>query len=66
MPILEIKGFKKSFGKTQVLNGVDFSMDEGEVLSVIGSSGSGKTTLLRCINFLERADEGEISSIQCA
>ena len=60
MPILEIKGFKKSFGKTQVLNGVDFSMDEGEVLSVIGSSGSGKTTLLRCINFLERADEGEI------
>ena len=45
MPILEIKGFKKSFGKTQVLNGVDFSMDEGEVLSVIGSSGSGKTTL---------------------
>ena len=60
MPILEIKGFKKSFGRTQVLNGVDFSMDEGEVLSVIGSSGSGKTTLLRCINFLERADEGEI------
>ena len=60
MPILEIKGFKKSFGKTQVLNGVDFSMDEGEVLSVIGSSGSGKTTLLRCINFLERADKGEI------
>ena len=60
MPILEIKGFKKSFGKTQVLNGVDFSMNEGEVLSVIGSSGSGKTTLLRCINFLERADEGEI------
>ncbi len=60
MPILEIKGFKKSFGKTQVLCGVDFSMNEGEVLSVIGSSGSGKTTLLRCINFLERADEGQI------
>ena len=58
MPILEIKGFKKSFGKTQELNGDHFSMDEGEVLSVIGSSGSGKTTLLRCINFLERADEG--------
>ena len=60
MPTLEIKGFKKSFGKTEVLKGVNFSMEEGEVLSVIGSSGSGKTTLLRCINFLERADEGQI------
>ncbi len=60
MPTLEIKGFKKSFGKTEVLKGVNFSMEEGEVLSVIGSSGSGKTTLLRCINFLERADEGKI------
>lgn len=60
MPTLKIKGFKKSFGKTEVLKGVNFSMEEGEVLSVIGSSGSGKTTLLRCINFLERADEGQI------
>ena len=58
MAILEVKNIKKTFGKVQVLKGVDFSMYEGEVLSVIGSSGSGKTTLLRCINFLERADEG--------
>lgn len=43
-----------------MLKGVDFSMDEGEIISIIGSSGSGKTTLLRCINFLERADKGQI------
>lgn len=60
MKILEIKNLHKSFGKTHVLKGVDFSMEEGEVLSVIGSSGSGKTTLLRCINFLETADKGQI------
>lgn len=60
MKILEIKNLYKSFGKTEVLKGVNFSMEEGEVVSVIGSSGSGKTTLLRCINFLERADRGEI------
>ncbi len=60
MSILEIKNLKKSFGKVEVLKGVDFSMNEGEVVSIIGSSGSGKTTLLRCINFLERADEGQI------
>ncbi len=60
MSILEIKNLKKRFGKTEVLKGVNFSMNEGEVVSIIGSSGSGKTTLLRCINFLERADEGQI------
>ncbi|MDO5310954.1 MAG: amino acid ABC transporter ATP-binding protein [Clostridia bacterium] len=60
MSILEVRGLKKSFGKTDVLKGVDFSMEEGEVLSVIGSSGSGKTTMLRCINFLETADSGQI------
>lgn len=60
MSILEIKNLKKNFGKVEVLKGVDFSMNEGEVVSIIGSSGSGKTTLLRCINFLERADEGQI------
>ncbi len=60
MAILEIKNLKKTFGKTQVLKGVDFSMEEGEVVSVIGASGSGKTTLLRCINFLEKADSGQI------
>ncbi len=61
MPVLEVKGIKKSFGKTEVLKGLDFSLNKGEVLSIIGSSGSGKTTLLRCLNFLEFADEGVIS-----
>ena len=60
MAILEIKNLTKSFGKTEVLKGVDFSMEKGEVVSVIGSSGSGKTTFLRCINFLEKADKGTI------
>ncbi len=60
MEILRIENLKKRFGKTEVLNGVNFSMNEGEVVSIIGSSGSGKTTLLRCINFLERSDEGKI------
>lgn len=61
MALLEVKGLKKSFGKTEVLKGIDFSIEKGEVLSIIGSSGSGKTTLLRCINFLEFAEEGTIS-----
>ncbi len=60
MAILEIQGLKKSFGKTEVLKGIDFSMNEGEVVSIIGSSGSGKTTLLRCIDFLGIADQGKI------
>lgn len=60
MAILEVKNIHKSFGKEQVLKGIDLSLEKGEVLAIIGSSGSGKTTLLRCINFLERADKGEI------
>ena len=47
MAILEVKNLRKSFGKTEVLKGIDFSLEKGEVLSIIGSSGSGKTTLLR-------------------
>ncbi len=61
MSILEVAGLEKSFGKTQVLKGVSFTLEKGEVLSVIGSSGSGKTTLLRCINSLETADHGRIA-----
>ncbi len=61
MSILEVKGIYKKFGKTEVLRGIDFSMEEGEVLSIIGSSGSGKTTLLRSISFLETADEGTVT-----
>ncbi len=60
MPILEVKNLVKSFGKTEVLKGIDFSLEKGEVLSIIGSSGSGKTTLLRCLNFLEFAEGGSI------
>ena len=60
MPILEVKNIKKSFGKTEVLKGVSFSLEKGQVLAIIGSSGSGKTTLLRCLNFLETPNEGEI------
>ena len=61
MALLEIRNIKKNFGKTQVLKGIDFSLERGEVLSIIGSSGSGKTTLLRCLNFLETPSEGTIS-----
>ncbi len=57
---LEVKGLTKSFGGTAVLKGIDFTLEQGQVLSIIGSSGSGKTTLLRCINSLETADGGEI------
>ena len=58
--MVEISGVKKSFGETQVLKGIDLSVEKGDAVAVIGPSGSGKTTLLRCINFLERADEGEM------
>lgn len=61
MSILEVRDLKKSFGKTEVLKGVSFNLEEGEVLSIIGSSGSGKTTILRCINQLETADSGYIN-----
>ena len=60
MTVLEVKNIYKSFGRNHVLRGIDFSLDQGEVLSIIGSSGSGKTTLLRCLNSLEFADEGQI------
>ena len=60
MAILEIKNLHKSFGKIEVLKGVDLSLEKGEVLAIIGSSGGGKTTLLRCINYLELAEEGTI------
>ena len=61
MVLLEANNIKKSFGKTEVLKGISFSLNQGEVLAIIGSSGSGKTTLLRCLNFLEMPDEGTIT-----
>lgn len=60
MALLEVNGIFKRFGKTEVLKGIDFSMEKGEVLAIIGSSGSGKTTLLRCMNFLETPDAGSM------
>ncbi len=60
MAVLQVNNLKKGFGKTAVLQGVSFSLDQGQVLAIIGSSGSGKTTLLRCLNFLETPDSGEI------
>ena len=60
MAQIEVKNLIKSFGDVEVLKGVNFSLEKGEVLSIIGSSGGGKTTLLRCLNFLEIASSGEI------
>ena len=61
MALLQVDNIKKSFGKTEVLKDISFSLDCGKVLTIIGSSGSGKTTLLRCLNFLENPDSGTIS-----
>ncbi len=61
MAILEVRNLNKSFGSNHVLKGINFDLEEGKVLSVIGSSGSGKTTLLRCITSLETAEEGKIT-----
>ena len=58
MSMLEIRGVKKSFGGTQILKGVDLTVEKGDVVAILGPSGSGKTTFLRCVNFLERADDG--------
>lgn len=58
---LEVKNITKSFGELEVLRGIDFSLERGEVLAIIGSSGSGKTTLLRSLNFLETPDTGSIA-----
>ena len=60
MSILEVEHIQKSFGNTEVLKDISFSLEKGQVVSIIGSSGSGKTTLLRCLNFLERPDSGII------
>jgi len=61
MAILEVKDLEKRFDSLRVLHGINFSLEKGEALAIIGSSGSGKTTLLRCLNFLEKPDKGTIS-----
>ena len=60
MSVLEIKDIHKSFGSLNVLDGVNLSVHQGDVIAILGPSGSGKTTLLRCINFLETADQGKM------
>ncbi len=61
MSLLKVENIRKSYGKTEVLKDISFSLKKGEVLAIIGSSGSGKTTLLRCLNFLETPSNGKIS-----
>ena len=60
MALLQVNELEKQFDKSKVLRSVSFSLEQGQVLAIIGSSGSGKTTLLRCLNFLETPDSGEI------
>ncbi|MCC2258352.1 amino acid ABC transporter ATP-binding protein [Intestinimonas aquisgranensis] len=60
MPILDVQHIEKHFGATRVLEDISFSLEQGQALAIIGSSGSGKTTLLRCLNFLEKPDQGRI------
>ena len=60
MELIEIKNLKKSFGNLEVLKGIDLNISKGEVVTIIGSSGSGKSTLLRCINLLEKPNDGAI------
>lgn len=59
--MIQVKGVYKSFGKQQVLKGIDLTVEKGEVVVLLGPSGSGKTTFLRCLNFLEHPDDGEIT-----
>ncbi|MCR4938518.1 MAG: amino acid ABC transporter ATP-binding protein [Treponemataceae bacterium] len=58
--MLKVRNLHKTFNDTQVLKGIDLDVDKGDVIAVIGPSGSGKTTLLRCLNFLEKAEEGSL------
>ena len=58
--MLEVKNIHKRFGDNEVLKGVDFKVEKGSVIAVLGNSGSGKTTLLRCISFLERAERDPV------
>ncbi|WP_322922363.1 amino acid ABC transporter ATP-binding protein [Paenibacillus campi] len=58
--MIQLESIHKSFGKQQVLGGIDLTVDRGEVVVIVGPSGSGKTTLLRCLNYLERPDQGII------
>ncbi|MEO2209303.1 amino acid ABC transporter ATP-binding protein [Paenibacillus amylolyticus] len=67
--MITLTNIHKTFGKQEVLKGIDLTVEQGDVVAILGPSGSGKTTLLRCVNFLERADEGEVQisglSVDC-
>ena len=56
--MIEVKNWKKSFGSNQVIKGVDYRVETGDVVAIIGASGSGKSTFLRTLNFMEKAEEG--------
>ncbi|GMK45163.1 MULTISPECIES: amino acid ABC transporter ATP-binding protein [Paenibacillus] len=58
--MIKLSGIHKSFGRHEVLKGIDLTVNKGEVVAILGPSGSGKTTLLRCINYLEKPNDGEI------
>ena len=60
LPVIEVHDLHKSFDGVEVLRGIDFKVNRGQVISIIGSSGSGKSTLLRCMNWLEEPDRGSI------
>jgi polar amino acid transport system ATP-binding protein len=59
-PVIEVHNLHKSFDGVEVLKGIDFKVERGQIISIIGSSGSGKSTLLRCMNWLEQPDSGSI------
>ncbi|MGG4132275.1 amino acid ABC transporter ATP-binding protein [Paenibacillus illinoisensis] len=59
--MIQLKNIRKSFGKYEVLKGIDLCVQTGDVLTILGPSGSGKSTLLRCVNFLDKADDGVVT-----
>ena len=59
--MIKLTNIHKRFGDSEVLKGIDLDIQQGEIIVIIGSSGTGKSTLLRCVNFLEQADEGQIT-----
>ena len=61
MPVVQLEGLKKSFGKKEVLHHISFTAEKGDVLSVLGPSGTGKTTMLRCLNYLEQPEAGKLT-----
>lgn len=61
MAVLEVRNVKKVFGDNVILRGIDLDVQKGDVIVILGPSGSGKTTFLRCLNLLEKPEEGEIT-----